>query len=706
MGSTVSEAVSLTFAEDCSLATITLGREDETAIVLTPTRMDSLLAALEEVRTKQPQGLVLRAPSLKSFCVGADISLIQGVTDPREGFELAQQGQEAYNLLEDLNCTTVAAISGPCVGGGCELVLACDYRILSDGSSSVIGLPETKLGILPGFGGTYRLPRLIGLPAALDIILAGKTVKAKKALKIGLVDKLSRSELLFDEAAAVALGHTILPKRKKGLGNRLASSTRLGRFCTAHMAQKSLQRQTKGFYPAPEKALVRCVKGLGLDRSTGLALEAQDLGKLIVTPESKALVHVYYLTEHSKTLAKTANLDPNTLHGMVIGAGTMGAGIAGLLAQKCQSVIVKDTSLESLNRGKKHTQKTFSKRRSLSSFQKAAALNRIDWLQYHSETERRAGMVIEAVFENMSLKKTIFQEVAQHVDTDCILASNTSSLSVTELASELPRPERFIGMHFFNPVERMPLIELITGDHTSEETVAKTAALSLSLGKFPIVVKDVPGFLVNRILIPYLNEAVYLLQEGYSVVDIDTAATQFGMPMGPIRLLDEVGLDVAAHVSEIMVQGYGERMSVPAFAKTLTERGRLGKKNKKGFYDYSSKKAVPWSELTDILGISATKSSTSDSSYLQQRLIFHLVNEAMKCLNEGVAGTDLEHATKQIDLGMVMGIGFPPFRGGVIHYAQQVGLDVIRDHLQNFADEFGIRYVPWKISDASVSNGD
>jgi 3-hydroxyacyl-CoA dehydrogenase/enoyl-CoA hydratase/3-hydroxybutyryl-CoA epimerase len=391
---------------------------------------------------------------------------------------------------------------------------------------------------------------------------------------------------------------------------------------------------------------------------------------------------------------------------MVIGAGTMGAGIAGLLAQKCKSVIVKDTALTSLQRGKEHLRKIITKRRNLSSFERATILNKIDWLQYNSETVKRSDIVIEAVFENMELKKSIFQGLASQVSSKCILASNTSSLSVSEMASSISNPERFIGMHFFNPVERMPLVELIYGEQTSEETIHKTAALSVALGKFPIIVKDVPGFLVNRILIPYLNEAVYLLEQGYSVTEIDSAALAFGMPMGPIRLLDEVGLDVAAHVSEIMIQGYGERMAVPPFAKTLMESGRLGKKNKKGFYDYSSREPLVWEGLTENLGLSETAAPTNrDEQYIQERLIFHLVNEAMKCLYEGVAGSDIENAEKQIDLGMVMGIGFPPFRGGVMHYAHQLGLEKVRQRLHEFADHYGVRYVPWEEPGASASNG-
>lgn len=705
MGSDKTEHVALSFSNDNQLAIIILGGSEESSIVLTPARMTSLVDALQEVRTRNPKGLVIQAPSTASFCVGADISLIQNVSDPKEGAKLATQGQDAYNLLEDLPCTTVAAIGGPCVGGGCELVLACDYRILSDAPHTSIGLPETKLGILPGFGGTYRLPRLIGLPSALDIILAGKILKAHRAFKIGLADAVVAEASLYDYAQQIALGSVVPPTPKKDLLRRITTELKIGRKLVAATAQRKLLKQTKGFYPAPQKALELCYTGLGLERNQALKLESDALGKLIVTPESKALVHVFFLTENAKALGKSHRADVSDMHGLVVGAGTMGAGIAGLLASSAQSVIVKDTSLPALERGKAHLKNVLSKRRGLSSFEKAKILNKIDWLQYSSETIRRSDIIIEAVFENMDLKRSIFSELSSHVSSNCIIASNTSSLSVTAMAESISTPERFIGMHFFNPVERMPLVELIRAEKTSDATVARTAAISSSLGKFPIVVRDVPGFLVNRILIPYLNEAIYLLEAGHSVEEIDNAALAFGMPMGPIRLLDEVGLDVAAHVSEIMVQGYGERMAVPPFAKTLLELERKGKKNKKGFYDYTSNPAKPWSGLTGALNLPRIPTQPLDRQEIQERLVLHLVNEAMKCLHEGVAGDDPEHAKKQIDLGMVMGIGFPPFRGGVLYYAESLGMEYIKDKLRILSHAHGVRYTPWEGDGVSVSNG-
>lgn len=685
--------VSLSFSDDQTLATLSLGSPEERAITLTPERIASFVAALQQVAASKVTGLVVRAPTVESFCVGADISLIQGVTDPQRGAQLATQGQRAFDLLEDLECTTVAAISGPCVGGGCELVLACDYRIMADTKNGAIGLPETKLGILPGFGGSYRLPRLIGLPAALDIILAGKTVKAQQARKMGLVDAVVPVEQLYEYATAVAGGTQRTPRRRIPLAARLLTNNPIGRTVVRWSARRSVMAQSKGRYPAPLRALDITTSGLSRSRTRALAREAAALGDLIVTAESKALVNLFYLTEAAKGLGKGGQRGIEGSDALVIGAGVMGAGIASSLARTGRRVTVKDTSEAALQRGREHVAREFFKIRSLSHLERAAAATRIDWVQFPTPQLSRCGIVIEAVFEDLALKQRIFADIASRVSSECTLASNTSSLSVTEMAQGIPNPSRFVGMHFFNPVEKMPLVEIIRGEHTSDLTIAKVAALATQLGKFPIVVQDVPGFLINRILIPYLNEATFLLQEGYSVTEIDGAALAFGMPMGPLRLLDEVGLDVAAHVSKIMVAGYGERMAAPPFAERLLALGRKGRKSSGGFYDYRGAQAHPWEGLPEALALPAPpRRPRLSRAEITDRLVLHLVNEALKCLSEGVAGVDPERAQKQIDLGTVMGIGFPPFRGGVLYYAQQRGLEAIKQQLRALHSLHGCRY--------------
>ena len=390
--------VELSFSDDREIATLTLGSPDERVITLTPSRLGSFREALDRVKASGVRGLVIRAPSLDSFCVGADISLIQGVTDPSRGAALAIEGQEAYNILEDLPCVTVAAISGPCVGGGCELVLACDFRVASDTSATSIGLPETKLGILPGFGGTYRLPRLVGLPKALDIILAGKTLRSAQALKAGLIDEVTHTDDLVRRAEEIARGKRTPRRRSRRFMDRLLSNNPLGRAIVKRSALKATLKQTKGFYPAPPIALSITADGLGHSRTSALSREATQLGKLIVSAESKALTHLFFLTEASKGLGKSARSSIEGTHALVVGAGTMGAGIAGTLARCGHQVIVKDTSDSSLQRGKDHVQREVSKLRYLSSLERAAITNRIDWLQCMSPTVSRTNLVIEAIF--------------------------------------------------------------------------------------------------------------------------------------------------------------------------------------------------------------------------------------------------------------------------------------------------------------------
>lgn len=688
---TVEGSVELSFGHDGRLAIIALGAPTERAVTLTAIRLGSFERALDTVLEARPKALLVLGPSLDMFCVGADVSVIQGVTSPEIGADLARRGQEIYNKLDRLPFRTVIAISGPCVGGGCEMALACDVRIISDHSGSVIGLPETKLGILPGWGGTQRLPRLVGLPKALDIILAGKTLRPEQAKKCGLVDEIVPVGKFRERAEAIALAEKAPAGKTISFIDRITTFSGPGRAFVRSQAIKSIQKTTKGFYPAPLRALEIAVLGLSSGISVGLEAEAKALGELIVTPESKALVHIFFLTEMAKSVGKSARKGIDRQQATVIGAGVMGAGIAQAFAKSGLSVVLKDTTEAALRRGMDQIRSDLAKSKSTPSFERAAIAARVEPITTASKSIARSSLVVEAVFEEMSLKKKIFGDLAARVSESCILASNTSSLSVTEMAQDVAFPERVVGMHFFNPVAQMPLVEIIRATQTSDETVAKVAALSSKLGKYPIVVKDVPGFLVNRILVPYLNESGYLLSEGFSVEEIDSSATKFGLPMGPLRLLDEVGLDVASHVSSVMVNGYGERMRGPDYVAKLVGLARNGKKSQAGFYDYSSSKPVPWNGLGALVSVPHSQDRPPVGE-IQDRLVLHLVNEAFKCLEEGVAGQDHDHAARQIDLGTVMGIGFPPFLGGVMYYAKNRGLNEIREKLAEFEKRYGQRY--------------
>lgn len=679
---------------ESGVALITLGGPEEKVVSLTMERMGSLEQTLESLKQSSPKGLVITGPSSEMFTVGADIKLISGVTNPAHGEELARRGQKVYDLIESLPFKTVAAISGPCVGGGCELALACSYRLISDDKTSIIGLPEIKLGILPGFGGTQRLPRLIGITKALDVILAGKSLRPRQALSNGLVNEVIQVSRLLERADSIAAGGTNTKEIRLGLVDKLLTFTSIGRRIVKRTAKKSLHKETKGFYPAPPAALECVLYGLEKGTDLGYRYEARELGRLITTPESKALVNMFFLTESSKAIGKGARKDVEIVNSLIIGAGTMGAGIAGVIAKSGGSVILKDTNDAAVAKGKEHIHSFLKKLKYLSETEKSFILNRVEFTSRDVSNTSNLNFVIEAVFEDIDLKKRILSDMVKQVGGDCILATNTSSLSVTKIAQGLENPDRVIGMHFFNPVEKMPLVEIIIGDKTSNKTIAVVAALTAKLGKYPIVVRDVPGFLVNRILSPYLNEAAYLLQEGFSIDDIDNAALRFGMPMGPLRLLDEVGLDVASHVSEIMVQGYGERMKAPPFAKLLANNGRLGKKSGGGFYNYKDKGAKAAPEAREVLKLPHTERSLSDLSPLTDRLIMALLNEGIRCLDEGVAGEPGKDSANQVNLGTVMGMGFPPFRGGLLYYADSLGARSILDTLTRLQKDHGARFAP------------
>jgi 3-hydroxyacyl-CoA dehydrogenase/enoyl-CoA hydratase/3-hydroxybutyryl-CoA epimerase len=683
-----------------------LGSEEERVITLTSERMASLKETLQQLKEVKPKGLVISGIRENMFAAGADINAIQSIEDPVVGEELGKEGQNIFQMVEDLPCPTVAAVSGPCVGGGCELSLACDYRIISDHPSSQIGLPETKLGILPGWGGTQRLPRLVGIQQALKIILAGRTLRPKQARSVGLVHEITSPAEILARAEAIARRSSPPAHHQLTLVERFLTFTSIGRAIVKHTTEKHLAKETKGNYPAPPAALKAVLLGLQRGTTEGYAHEAAELGRLLVTPESRALVNLFFLTEGAKKLGKGAREDVKKLHTFVVGAGVMGAGIAGAFAQKGFPVILKDTSNEALESGTEHIAKTLQKKKYLSSQDRNAIMQGIQKTTESADPSfAEANFVVEAIVENLDIKKKVLTELSSVVAKDAILCTNTSSLPVSEIATGIQQPDRIVGMHFFNPVDRMPLVEIVRGKKTSDRTVVIVAGLATKLGKFPIVVEDVPGFLVNRVLTPYLNEAGALLLEGYDMREIDKAALKFGMPMGPIRLLDEVGLDVAKHVAKVMHEGYGERMASPGLVDKLVEKKMLGRKSGCGFYEYVEKTENPNPEISSLLEIK-NKREVADKKLITDRLILSLVNEGIRCLDEGVAGVPGKESANQIDLGTVMGIGFPPFRGGLISYAESLGAKTILQKLTHLQKEYGERFTPHEgIAKRAEANG-
>lgn len=675
MGHAASSSHPLVRVEERSsgVAVILLGGVDERTVILTKERIEALRGAIAQVRDLKPKGVIFLGPHDQMFTVGADISVIRDVVDPLVGEQLAQVGQAAYSEIESLPFPTIAAISGPCVGGGLELALACHHRICSEHSSTILGLPEVLLGIIPGFGGTQRLPRLIGIQKALSLILTGQKVRAREALALGLVDEVVPVVRLLDRAENILVGVPLAPRPPLSLRDRCLTYTSIGRKLVAKTSRKQILLQTKGFYPAPLKCLDAVLYGLKFGLVLGLVREAKLLGEVVVTPECKALTHVYLLTEAAKKLGKPLLDSLGEVRALVVGAGTMGAGIASVLLQQKIPVVLRDPEESILHKARNHIENGLERRKSLAPAEKRAMLDLLFLQRGGDDRLREVNLVVEAVTEKADVKTAILTELAAKVEEGALIASNTSSLSITTLSEALPNPQSMVGMHFFNPVEKMPLVEIIRGANTSDRSLLTTAALAVKLGKFPIIVNDVPGFLVNRVLTPYLNAASRLLVQGIDPAAIEDASVCFGFPMGPFRVLDEVGLDVAMYVGETMVKGYGERMTPAPGPKELVALGRLGKKNGKGFYDYSGSEPVLWSELVATIAPTA-RPQRVHKELIADCLVLSMINEAVRCLDEGVAGAPSREAASQIDLGMVMGTGFPPFRGGPLFYADSLGV--------------------------------
>lgn len=660
---------------------------------------------VDELRGSSYKAVVLISRKSKIFIAGADIEEIKKINSKDEFLKVLEQAHGILNSMEDLPMPVIAAIHGACMGGGCELVLACDYRICTDANETKIGLPETKLGIIPGFGGCVRLPRVIGLQASLDIILAGKAVPGQKALKLGLVDECVPTELL--EMRAMAMAEEVVrgqrKKRKKTYQPKDVMSKALdsfvGRPVVFSQARKMVLKQSKGFYPAPLKAIEVIRKTYGYsNREKALKVEMEAFVDVAVTDISKNLIDLFYMMEAVKK--QTGVADPSVKprevkHMAVLGAGTMGGGIAQVGADKGIEVRMKDINNEALALGFKHAHEVFKKkldRRRMTKYEFNQKMSHITGgLDYSGFGQQ--DVIVEAIVEDMGIKKKVIAETAKHTKEDCIMATNTSSLSVTEMAEAWPKPENFVGMHFFNPVDKMPLVEVIRGPKTSDVATATIFDLSKKMGKTPVVVKDGPGFLVNRLLMPWMIEGMFLLEEGCNIETVDHYYThKFGMPMGPFRLMDEVGLDVCMKVVKIFQKSLGDRIEAPAqIIEKLTATGRLGKKNGKGFYlyDENGKQQGCDRSVYSELGLGSPNSSLSEKEILE-RGIFMMINEAALALVED----RIVEKAQDLDLAMIMGTGFPPFRGGLLKYADNLGSAYIVQELELYASRFGKRFTP------------
>jgi 3-hydroxyacyl-CoA dehydrogenase / enoyl-CoA hydratase / 3-hydroxybutyryl-CoA epimerase len=664
---------------------------------------------LDELSRSSFKAVVMISRKSSIFIAGADIEEIKAMKTREQIMPALTSAHEVFNFLEDLKMPVIAAIHGACLGGGCELVLACDYRIATDDSSTRIGLPEVKLGIIPGFGGCVRLPRVVGLQASLDIILQGKSVDGNRAMKMGLVDQVVHPSLLESQALKFAeqlVREGRLNKRKKrfearGLMPKLMESAILrGKvFSEAH---KMTMKATSGHYPAPLKAIEVIRKTYTIDstrpsgRARALSIEADVFGDLVVTDVSKNLINVFFLMESVKKktgVASDAKPLPVKRIG-VLGAGTMGGGVAFVAADRGIEVRLKDINNQALALGFSHARELWEKllkRKRLNTYDFNRKMNLITGgLDFSGFGQ--LDVVIEAIVEDMKIKQAVIGETSKHCKSDCIIATNTSSLSVNEMSKGHPNPANFVGMHFFNPVDKMPLVEVIRGEKTSDVAVATIFELAKKMGKLPVVVKDGPGFLVNRLLLPYLIEAAWLLEDGMSVEKVDKLyKNEFGMPMGPFTLMDEIGIDVCIKVAKIFHESLGERIQIPNAMLKLKETDRLGKKNKKGFYLYDDrgKKLQFDPTVYAELGLGQPTDKLSNKEVLRRGL-FPMINEAALALHE----ERIVESPEEVDLAMITGTGFPPFRGGLLRYADTLGSQTIADELEVFATQYGIRFKP------------
>jgi len=674
-------------------ATLTFDLPDRRANIFTREALAELETLIPELAARTDlKSLTLRSGKPGIFIAGADVDAIADVTDPAIAAEGSRAGHRLFSAWEALPFPTVAAIRGTCVGGGTELSLACSAIAISDGPGVRIGLPEVQLGILPGWGGCIRMPRRLGLLAALDLILQGKTVSGDRAWKMGLADALF-PHAGFERHVAEWVRREGGPKRrprKVPLAKKLLEGNPLGRAFVCRQARKQTRVKTGGHYPAPLRAIDVIATGLGRGRAVGFEAEARAIGELAVSAEAKNLIHLFRLIEANKKEEGEATA---VRRPAVIGAGVMGGGIGALIAEKTDlPVRIKDIRPEALGVALEHAGELFRKRAKRRRWKKHELRRRLGLLQPTLEDAGLAAcdFVVEAVVERLDVKQAVFEGLSKRMPADAILASNTSSLSIDAIGARAERPERVVGMHFFNPVDRMPLVEVVTGPRTSDATSRAVAAFARRLGKTPIVVREGPGFLVNRLLAFYSAEALWLLDEGHAVEAIDRAMRSWGMPMGPLRLADEVGLDVSAHVAEILHDAFPERLTFPEWTAKFAGTGRLGVKTGGGIYKYEGRKetGVDTGFLAE-LGLANVGRASAPAGELAERMVLPMVNEAARCLDEGIVA-----GPGPLDLAMIFGTGFPPFRGGLCRWADGEGLPALVARLDALAGSVGARLRP------------
>lgn len=649
------------------VAWLMLDKVDASANSLSRSVMEELDSHLQAIEQQRPPALIITSAK-SGFIAGADIKEFVSIQTPAQAFTLIRTGQQVLERLAALPCVTVAAINGFALGGGLELALACRYRVVADDTSITLGFPEVQLGVHPGLGGTVRAVQLAGPLAAMDLMLTGRSIRPRQALELGLVDKLAPPASLAEAARETAL-HPPAPRRSS-LRDRVLNLAPIRPFIAKQMRAQVARRVRRDHYPAPY-ALIELWQRHGGKGSRALEAEAQSMANLLCTATSRNLVRVFFLQERLKSAAKAAAEPARHVH--VVGAGIMGGDIAAWCAARGLTVTLQDRGMEYVKPAIERAHAFFEKRYP-DPTRRDQAMSRLS-ADVNGEGVPRADVIIEAIFENLEAKRELYTKLEPRMKPGAVLATNTSSIVLEQLAEKLRAPERLVGLHFFNPVARMPLVEVIRAETTQSSVVQQALAFARQIDKLAVACRSSPGFLVNRVLMPYLGEAVRAMEEGIQPALIDQAAEDFGMPMGPIELADVVGLDVVLSVGKVFFQSTGE--AAPATVQRLFDAKKFGKKTGAGFYEWQDGK--PQKPPT-------TQPMPAD---LQDRLMLPLINEAIAVLREHIVDdADL------VDAGVIFGAGFAPFRGGPIQYARSRGVDTVIQRLEEFERTYGPRFAP------------
>ncbi|MFL6577395.1 MAG: 3-hydroxyacyl-CoA dehydrogenase NAD-binding domain-containing protein [Povalibacter sp.] len=655
--------------DESGVAWLSLDKAGASANSLSRAVMLELNACLDRLHASPPKALIVTSAKKSGFIAGADIKEFVDIKTPEEAYEMIRQGQQVLDRLASLPCVTVAAINGFALGGGLELALACRFRVLANDSSITLGFPEVMLGVHPGLGGTVRAVQLIGPIAAMDLMLTGRSIRPRKALDLGLVDRLAPPATLNESAKALALNP---PMTGSAGWKSLLNVSLIRPVLAGQMRSQVAKRARAEHYPAPYALIELWQRHGGDEGPLAYEGEARSMAQLLCTSTSRNLVRVFFLQEPLKAAGKAAVAPAQHAH--VVGAGVMGGDIAAWCATRGLTVTLQDRELKYITPALDRARKFFSKRYPEPG-KRQETQGRLTG-DVEGNGVPRSDVVIEAIFENLEAKRDLYARLEPRMKPDALLATNTSSIVLEQLSEKLANPSRLVGLHFFNPVARMPLVEVIRTRTTDPAVLQRALAFTRQIDKLAIVCMSSPGFLVNRILMPYLSEAIRAAEEGISLTLIDRAAEDFGMPMGPIELADVVGLDVVMSVGKVFFQS--AEMSAPPVLLKLVEQKKFGKKTSSGFYDWINDKP----QKPDATGQRA-------SADLQDRLLLPLVNEAVAVLRERIVDdADL------VDAGAIFGAGFAPFRGGPLQYARDRGIEAVVNRLKELQATYGERFSP------------